>query len=76
MLLKDLKPGDLGRIVSYDKRFPEYRRRLLMLGATPGTAFKVVRVAPLGDPVEILVRGSNISVRKDESAIMEVALEK
>ena len=39
MLLKDLKPGDLGRIVSYDKRFPEYRRRLLMLGATPGTAF-------------------------------------
>ena len=52
----------------------EYRRRLLMLGATPGTSFEVVRIAPLGDPIEIRVRGSFISVRKDEAAIMEVAL--
>ena len=59
-------------IVGYDKSAPEYRRRLLMLGATPGTSFEVVRVAPLGDPVEIRVRGSFISVRKDEAAIMQV----
>ena len=52
----------------------EYRRRLLMLGATPGTPFEVVRIAPLGDPIEIRVRGSFISVRKDEAAIMEVEL--
>ncbi len=75
MLLKDLKPGDQGHIVGYDKTLPEYRRRLLSLGATPGTTFKVVRVAPLGDPVEILVRGSHISVRKDEATIMEVSLD-
>lgn len=74
MWLKDLKPGDRGRIVSYDKRAPEYRRRLLMLGATPGTEFEVVRVAPMGDPVEIRIRGSFISVRKNEAEIMEVAL--
>lgn len=74
MLLKDLKPGDKGRIVSYSKDAVEYRRRLLMLGATPGTSFGVVRIAPLGDPIEIRVRGSFISVRKDEAAIMEVAL--
>ena len=46
MLLKDLKPGDKGRIVSYSKDAVEYRRRLLMLGATPGTSFEVVRIAP------------------------------
>lgn len=74
MLLKDLKPGDKGHIVSYSKDAVEYRRRLLMLGATPGTSFEVVRIAPLGDPIEIRVRGSFISVRKDEAAIMEVAL--
>lgn len=72
MYLKDLKPGSRGRILSYGKEHPEYRRRLLMLGATPGTAFEVVRIAPLGDPVEIRVRGSMISVRKDEAAFMQV----
>ena len=85
MLLKELSPGTKGTIVGYDKKAPEYRRRLLMLGATPGTAFEVVRVAPLGDPVEIRVRGSFISVRKDEAikghsvaaglGIMEVRLD-
>ncbi|MBQ9239947.1 MAG: ferrous iron transport protein A [Duodenibacillus sp.] len=74
MLLKDLQPGAKGKIVSYAKAAPEYRRRLLMLGATPGAQFEVVRVAPLGDPVEIRVRGSFISVRKDEAAIMEVSV--
>ena len=74
MLLRELSPGTKGTIVGYDKKAPEYRR-LLMLGATPGTAFEVVRVAPLGDPVEIRVRGSFISVRKDEAAIMEVRLD-
>ncbi len=74
MLLKDLHPGDKGRILKYSKDAVEYRRRLLMLGATPGTPFEVVRIAPLGDPIEIRVRGSFISVRKDEAAIMEVEL--
>ena len=74
MLLKDLHPGDKCRIKKYSKDAVEYRRRLLMLGATPGTPFEVVRIAPLGDPIEIRVRGSFISVRKDEAAIMEVEL--
>ncbi|MFU0842629.1 MAG: FeoA domain-containing protein [Burkholderia sp.] len=73
MLLKDMQPGSRGRIVSYGKEHPEYRRRLLMLGATPGAVFEVVRVAPLGDPVEIRVRGSMITLRKDEAASLEVA---
>ena len=71
MLLKELSPGARGRIVALRKEQPEYRRRLLMLGAE----FEVVRIAPLGDPVEIRVRGSMISVRRDEAAIMEVSVD-
>ena len=71
MLLKELSPGARGRIVALRKEQPEYRRRLLMLGATPGAEFEVVRIAPLGDPVEIRM----ISVRRDEAAIMEVSVD-
>ena len=72
MKLKDLRPGSKGKIVGYSKGSTDYRRRLLVLGATPGVDFQVVRVAPLGDPVEIRVRGSLISVRKDEAEVMQI----
>jgi len=72
MLLKDLHPGDKGKIVSFNPGLTEYRKRLLALGVLPGTPFEVSRVAPLGDPVEIKVRGSQISVRKGEIAILNV----
>lgn len=48
------------------------RRHLMDLGLIKGTPFKVVKVAPLGDPVEISVRGYELSIRKEEAAIVEV----
>lgn len=72
MQLKDFPVGSKGRISGYTNEHPEFRRRLLVLGATPGTPFEVVRIAPLGDPIEIRVRGSFISVRRDEAALMKV----
>lgn len=48
------------------------RRHLMDLGIIKGTTFKVVKVAPLGDPVEISVRGYELSIRKDEARIVEV----
>ena len=72
MLLSEMKVGDRGKITRFLGGQPDYRRRLLMLGVTPGTDFEVVRVAPLGDPVEISFRGSMISVRRAETAIIEV----
>ncbi len=71
-LLKELPLGARGRIVGFQPEHREYRRRLLMLGATPGTTFQVVRRAPLGDPIEIRVRGSFISVRRDEAELMKI----
>lgn len=73
MKLRHFKPGIKGIITGYEKGSTSYRRRLLVLGATPGVEFEVVRVAPLGDPVEIRVRGSLISVRKDEAEVMHIA---
>ena len=42
------------------------------MGLTPGTEFEVTRTAPLGDPVEIRVRGFDLSLRKDEAAILKI----
>jgi ferrous iron transport protein A len=43
------------------------------MGLTPGTAFTITRVAPLGDLVEIAVRGFKLSLRKDEAEALRVA---
>ena len=48
------------------------RRHLMDLGLIKGTPFKVVKVAPLGDPVELTVRGYELSIRKEEAAVVEV----
>ena len=47
------------------------RRHLMDLGLIKGTPFTVVKVAPLGDPIEITVRGYELSIRKEEAAIVE-----
>lgn len=49
------------------------RRRLLELGLVPGTQVQVIGVSPLGDPLELEVRGSRLSVRKKEALSIEVA---
>ncbi len=48
------------------------RRRLLELGLVPGTQVSVVGVSPLGDPLELSVRGSRLSIRKKEAWAVEV----
>ena len=72
MHLKNIPVGRRGRITGYKKGEKEYRRRLLMLGATLGVEFEVVRIAPLGDPIEIRVRGSFISVRRNEADLIDI----
>ena len=44
-----------------------YRKKLLSMGLTPGVAFSVVRCAPMGDPVEIRLRGFSLSLRRNEA---------
>ncbi len=49
-----------------------FRRRLMELGLVPGTAISVVNVAPLGDPLELSVRGCRLSIRSHEAALIEI----
>ena len=70
--LKELAVGDCGRVVGFGEGSRSYRRKLLALGLTPGTEFTVSRYAPMGDPIEIRVRGFSLSLRKDEAASLLV----
>ena len=51
---------------------PGFRRRLMEFGLVPGTTVEVIRVAPLGDPVQLLVRGCRLSIRRAEAAQVTV----
>ncbi|MBL8666557.1 MAG: ferrous iron transport protein A [Rhodospirillales bacterium] len=70
--LGDLVVGDRGRITGLRRGDRSYREKLLSMGLTPGTEFSVTRLAPLGDPVEIAVRGFAISLRKGEAQLLRV----
>jgi len=72
MMLKHLSVGDNAKISGFNPTGKAYRRKLLSMGLTPGTPITVVRLAPMGDPVEIRVRGSALSLRKDEADALEV----
>lgn len=65
--LREIPIGKAGKVVGYDRTLRGYKGKLLSMGLTPGTEFTVIRVAPLGDPVEIRVRGFHLSIRKQEA---------
>ncbi len=74
--LGDLDVGNRGKVVGFVKGATVYREKLLAMGLTRGTEFVVERVAPLGDPVEINVRGFALSLRKDEASAIMIEREK
>lgn len=66
--LKEMAVGDAGRVLGFGEGSKAYRKKLLSMGLTPGVEFSVTRYAPMGDPMEIQVRGFRLSLRKDEAA--------
>lgn len=72
MLLSEIQIGQIVQVVSIAGQ-SSFRRRLMELGLVAGTRVELVRVAPLGDPVELLVRGASLSIRKAEAGVIEVA---
>ncbi|AEG00730.1 MAG: ferrous iron transport protein A [Methylomonas sp.] len=70
--LKMLATGDSGRIVGFDQAGSAYRKKLLAMGLTPGTEFTITRFAPMGDPVEIKLRGFSLSLRKNEASVLMI----
>jgi ferrous iron transport protein A len=70
--LNHLAIGESGCITGYDGRHSGYRHKLLSMGLTPGTEVKLIRVAPLGDPIEIFTRGFYLSLRQQEAALLAI----
>lgn len=71
--LCDLVPGDRARILRVTGRTMA-TRRLVGMGLIPGTELRVERVAPLGDPVEISLKGYHLSFRREEAADIAVEM--
>ena len=70
--LKDLAIGDSAVVTGFAPSSRSYRQKLLSMGLTPGATLSVTRITPLGDPVEIRVRGFSLSLRREEAAILNV----
>ncbi|MCI8889231.1 MAG: ferrous iron transport protein A [Hungatella sp.] len=73
MTLKELKPGQRGKVTGLGAE-GAMKRRIMDMGVTPGVEIQVVKTAPLGDPVEVRVRGYELSLRKDEAALVNIEL--
>lgn len=70
--LADFMVGEVGQVLGFTKGAHGYRQKLLAMGLIKGTEFRVARVAPMGDPVEIKVRDFSLSLRKDEAKTLRV----
>ena len=72
--MKTLKEVNVGETVKVIKLHGEgaLKRRIMDMGITKGAEIYVRKVAPLGDPIEVNVRGYELSLRKDDSQMIEV----
>ena len=72
--MQTLRETAVGRTVSVVKLHGEgaVRRRIMDMGLTKGTEVYVRKVAPLGDPIEVTVRGYELSLRKEDARMVEV----
>jgi len=69
--LRDINVGEKSKVIKIHGE-GKVKRRIMDMGITKGTEIFVRKVAPLGDPVEITVRGYELSLRKDDADILEM----
>jgi Fe2+ transport system protein FeoA len=70
MTLDDLSPGQQGTVTGFTSDDPP--SRILEMGLLPGTSVTVVRLAPMGDPIDLKVRGYHLSIRRQEARQIEI----
>lgn len=71
--LSDLLVGQSCKVTSFDNT-GLIRKRLLDMGITTGVKIKLIKVAPLGDPLEVELRGYNLSIRKEAAQSINIEL--
>jgi ferrous iron transport protein A len=67
MSLATIPVGSSAKVPGFRKDDHSFRRKLLSMGLTPGAIIKVIRVAPLGDPLQLHVRGVSLTLRRSEA---------
>lgn len=71
MTLEQLSVGKSGKVLK-NHTSGAVKQRLMDMGITKGVAVQVVKIAPLGDPIELEIRGYNLSIRKDDAKKIEI----
>lgn len=72
MTLANLEIGAVAKVIKLNGN-NAITKRLMEMGVVPGVSVKVVKSAPFGDPIQILVRGYNLAMRKAEADVIEVS---
>ena len=72
LTLGDLKADDQVEVTGFQRNSKEMIDKLLAMGITRGAVIKILRFAPLGDPIDIEVKGTNLSLRKEEAKLVYV----
>lgn len=72
LTLGDIKVNELVEVSGFQKNNKVMIDKLLAMGITRGAGIKVLRFAPLGDPIDIEVKGTNLSLRKEEAKLVYV----
>lgn len=70
--LSDLKIGQRAKVLGIHMDKPDIRRHLLDMGITKGTIILIKKVAPMGDPIDIELRGYELCIRKEEMKNIDV----
>ena len=75
MRFSEIRPGSKAKILGYSHN-PQrsYLKKLLAHGLIPGVEFQVSRLAPLGDPIESIIKGCSLCLRKAEANLLQVEM--
>lgn len=74
MKISEMKQGESGLVTGYEKGERVYRQKLLRMGLVRGCLFRIVRKAPMGDPVELEIGSHRLTLRKQEADVLLVEM--
>lgn len=72
MKLSELKDGESAKIKAFSNLSSDLRKKLMVMGVLPDTDVQVIRRAPMGDPIQVRVRGMSLAVRSNIASEVEV----
>ena len=72
MKLSEIKPGQDANIVRIEGLTNDVRKKLMVMGLLPNTQVKLIRKAPMGDPLQVEVRGVSVAIRENIAHCIEV----